>query len=167
MQDLSRLLERIARLAGVAPLDHHADFHAIDGLLHPLIIADAQKQQIGGHLGRLFEPHALKRAGQRRHLIDRHVGNRHLVFRRIDADGECGLACGFIPTGQKLARAGRLEIGRQGAARSACALIIHGEKAQGIACDRAAIIDGENMLARRYRPRRMQSFAPQLGVGRR
>src|SRR5262249_28878632 len=141
VQEPAGLFESVAGLAGVAALDDNADIHAIHATLDTLEVAYANEQQIGRHLRRLLEAHALRRRREARDLGDGHVGDGHAVLRYIDGHGEGRLAQRLVPAGQQIARIGGLEVGRERTARAIGAGVVHGEEALGGTAYRAVILD--------------------------
>ncbi len=117
MQHVAPGIQCELRLVHLALLRDHANLGAIVGLARrPLEVADTQKQQVRGHLGRGLEGHALHATGTIAGRGDRHVAHRHLRGRRNDCQVERGLEIGLVPRRNEAARIGIFELGKQRAA---------------------------------------------------
>lgn len=166
MQHIARGLQCEPRLIHLALLRDHADLGAVvggDG--GALELAHAEEQQVGGHLRRGLEGDARAPVGTRHGGGHRHVAHCHLPGRCVDDQIEGGLEIGFVPGRHEAARIRILELGEQRAAGALRGGVIQCEQARGLRADRAAVVQREQILARRQRGASGDAGGLRVGIG--
>ena len=112
-------------------------------------IAESEEQQVGGHLRRSGETHALAAVAEFDALRNRHVADGHLRRGHDRFEGECRLVVGLVPGRNEAPRIGVLELGVQRALVAGLRRVIDREQAVGLGADLAGVGQDKAMTAGR------------------